>query len=76
MQVRIVRALRNPMQSAPWDGAWRIEFMSDTPKTHDPLMGWLSSQDALSTMKGRLSFDTALAAQAFARKQGWSFEIP
>eukprot|EP00898_Chlorokybus_atmophyticus_P007865 jgi/Chlat1/807/Chrsp104S01256 len=55
--------------------SWRMEFDS-TQKWENPLMGWTSSADPLSTVgQSHMRFDTAEEAVQFAAKHGWEVEL-
>ena len=74
MMARIYRPAPNAMQSgkaAPKD--WLLEFESQTPRTVDPLMGWISNADTSSQV--RMWFDTREEAIEFAKRQGIPFQV-
>lgn len=76
MHVRLTRVPRNIMQSACSCAAqWRIDFLRETPRETDQLMGWTSARDPLSSLSNRLLFDTLEQAETFARARGWTFRI-
>jgi hypothetical protein len=54
---------------------WLIEPLKESPREVEPLMGWTSAGDPLSSLTGRLSFSSPQEASTFADQQGWSFEI-
>jgi len=54
---------------------WRIAPQLATPRTPEPLMGWISADDTLSELQGRLVFHTPEEAAAFARRNGWEYVI-
>ncbi|MEO1961576.1 MAG: ETC complex I subunit [Paracoccus sp. (in: a-proteobacteria)] len=47
---------------------WILEFVAETPRTVDPLMGWISSDDTQPQV--RLRFDTREEAEDYARDHG------
>jgi len=72
MRVRIYK----PTKSAAQAGRakthdWLLEPELLTPRTPEPLMGWVSASDTLSELKGRLRFQTQDDAVAFAKRKGW-----
>jgi NADH dehydrogenase len=48
--------------------SWVLEFVNDTGRDVDPLMGWTSSSDTQSQVK--LSFDSKEAAIEYAQDKG------
>mgnify|MGYP003802949367 CR=1 FL=1 len=54
-------------------GRWILEFDQASARRIDALMGWTSSSDTNTQV--RMQFDTSEAAQAYATKQGWSFQV-
>jgi len=73
-KVLIYRPAKTAMQSGYGrTRKWLMEFESDIPKTHDPLMGWISSADTKAQV--RLRFDSEAEAIAYARRQGYEYEI-
>ncbi|MCX7371261.1 MAG: ETC complex I subunit [Alphaproteobacteria bacterium] len=71
---RIHSPPRNAMQSGTaGQGEWVLEFAPDTRQVLDPVTGW---SGGLSTMQQvKLRFDTAEAAQAYARAQGLAYVL-
>lgn len=69
MRARIYQPARTAMSSgqAKTKG-WVLEFVNDTGRDVDPLMGWTSSSDTQSQVK--LSFDTKEAALEYAEGKG------
>eukprot|EP00899_Mesostigma_viride_P023583 jgi/Mesvir1/4409/Mv04624-RA.1 len=56
-------------------GEWRIEFDS-TQKWVNPLIGWTSTGDPLSTVgQAMLNFPSREDAVRFAEKHGWKIEV-
>ena len=69
MQARIYQRPKNAMQSGKaLTDQWILEFASAEAKKPDPLMGWAGSGDTREQV--RLTFATAEAAQAYAKKYG------
>ena len=52
---------------------WTIHWKAEHARWSNPLMGWTSTSDPMSGMK--LHFDSREAAEAYANKQGWKFEV-
>ncbi len=71
MQVRIYQPAKNAMQSGRAKKCWVLEYITDTARVPEPLMGWTSSGDTKNQV--RLRFDTLEAARAFAREKGWTY---
>jgi len=69
MRARIYQPARTAMSSgqAKTKG-WVLEFVNDTGRDVDPLMGWTSSSDTQSQVK--LSFDSKEAALDYAQGKG------
>ena len=69
MSARIYRPARNAMQSGTAKTKqWVLEYVSDTAREVDPLMGWTSNEDTQAQV--RLRFPTKEAAQEYARDNG------
>jgi hypothetical protein len=69
MQARIFQRPKNAMQSGKArTDEWILEFAPLEAKKPDPLMGWAGSGDTREQV--RLTFATAEAAQAYAKKYG------
>lgn len=75
MRVRILKPCKSAMQSAGGEAGWLVQPVRETPVAREPLMGWVSADDPLSSLTGRLKFPTQEAAVAFARRRGWAVEI-
>jgi hypothetical protein len=74
MLAKIYRPARNAMQSGTAKSQeWMLEFESETPRTVDPLMGWISNADTSSQV--RMTFETREEAIEFARRQGIPFQV-
>jgi hypothetical protein len=69
MAARIYQRPKNVMQSGKArTDQWILEFEPAEAKKPDPLMGWAGSGDTQSQV--RLTFESLLAAQAYATKYG------
>lgn len=76
MHVRIYQPAKTAMQSGRAKGQyWLVEPQRVTPRTAEPLMGWVKADDTLSELQGKLRFATIEEAVAFARKKGWDYSI-
>lgn len=74
MPVRIYRPAKTAMQSGKGNAkAWVLEFEPAAPKTPDPLMGWLGSDDTSSQV--RLKFATLEDAVAYAQRKGLEYDV-
>lgn len=74
LNVRIYRPSKTAMQSgrAKTD-RWVLEYETETPRTPEPLMGWVASGDTLNQV--RLHFPSREDAEAYAREQGWAYSV-
>jgi hypothetical protein len=52
---------------------WKLRFERRTPPIIEPLMGWTEGDDTLSQIE--LSFPSAEAAIAYARRQGLRYSV-
>ena len=52
---------------------WVLEFVNDTAREVDPLMGWTSSGDMKQQLK--LKFPTREEAENYARREGIAFTV-
>ncbi|SEM73593.1 ETC complex I subunit conserved region [Loktanella fryxellensis] len=69
MQARIYRPARTAMSSGTAKThTWVLDFVADTAREIDPLMGWTSSGDTQSQV--RLTFATKEEALDYARANG------
>ncbi|MGE3622329.1 MAG: ETC complex I subunit [Bdellovibrionales bacterium] len=76
MRVRIYQPAKNAMQSGRAKYCeWRIDPVLETPRTPEPLMGWLRAGETLGELMGRMSFRTPEEAASFARRNGWDYTI-
>jgi len=74
MLAKIYRPAPNAMQSGKAQSQeWLLEFESETPRTVDPLMGWISNADTNSQV--RMTFETREEAIEFAKRQGIPFQV-
>lgn len=69
MTARIFRPSKSAMSSGQAKTRdWVLEFVSDSSREVDPLMGWTSSSDTQAQV--RMSFPTREAALEYAREHG------
>lgn len=69
MPARIYQPARNAMQSGTAKSHhWVLEYVADSARSVDPLMGWTSSSDTQSQI--RLSFATKEEALSYAAANG------
>ena len=69
MRARIYQPARTAMSSGSAKSrTWVLEYLSETPREVDPLMGWTSSSDTRSQV--RLTFPTKEVAVDYARANG------
>ncbi len=74
MAARISQRGKSAMQSGrAGAGDWLLEFDRGDRKGHDPLTGWISSDDTSAQV--RLTFPTLEAAEAYAARAGLQPEI-
>lgn len=74
MLAKIYRPARNAMQSGTAKSQeWMLEFESDSARTVDPLMGWISNADTNTQV--RMTFETRDGAIAFATRNGIAFQV-
>ncbi len=74
MLAKIYRPARNAMQSGTAKSQdWVLEFVSDSARTVDPLMGWIGNGDTNTQV--RLTFATREEAIDYARRQGIAFQV-
>lgn len=72
MRVRIYKPAKSAAQSGRANTRqWLLEPELMTPRAPEPLMGWVSAQDTLSELKGRLRFATRDEAISFATRKGF-----
>ncbi len=69
MRARIYRPARTAMSSGTArTRAWVLDYLHETPREVDPLMGWTSSTDTQAQV--RLTFDSKEAAVIYAEENG------
>lgn len=69
MRARIYKPARTAMQSGTAKTKhWVLEFVSETRREIDPLMGWTSNADTQTQV--RLRFESKEAALAYAQEHG------
>lgn len=74
MRARIYQPSRNAMQSGTAKTHhWVLDFVQDSAREIDPLMGWTSSPDTQSQV--RLRFDTREEAEDYARENGIDYVV-
>jgi hypothetical protein len=74
MTARIYRPAKNATQSGMGKTRlWRLEFMPESARSIDPLMGWTSSGDMKSQIK--LNFETREEAVAYATRNGIPYRV-
>jgi hypothetical protein len=73
-QARIFQPAKTTIQSGrAQTRKWILEYMPETARRPDPLMGWASAEDTLNQV--RLHFDSPDEACAFAERQGLDYTI-
>jgi hypothetical protein len=71
---RIYRPARSAMQQGRANTRkWLFEFEPAARKSHDPLMGWISSADTRGQV--RLRFDSKEEAVAYAKRHGIPYRL-
>ncbi len=74
MTARIYRPAKNATQSGMGKTKlWRLEFMPESARSIEPLMGWTSSSDMKSQIK--LDFETREEAVAYAERNGIPYRV-
>ncbi|MFT4097276.1 MAG: ETC complex I subunit [Rhodoblastus sp.] len=74
MSARIFRPTKSATQSgASRTRKWHLVYTPASPRGHDPLMGWTSSNDMKSQI--RLDFDTKEEAVAYAERNAIPYVI-
>ncbi len=69
MRARVYKPAKTAMQSGTArTKSWVLEFVPDSARSVDPLMGWTSSSDTQSQV--RLRFDSKAAALDYAEANG------
>jgi hypothetical protein len=73
-RARIYQPPKTAMQSGHANTHhWLLEFEPSGPRTHDPLMGWISSADTETQI--RLRFPTREAAMAYAERHAIPYDL-
>lgn len=74
MTARIYNPAKTAMQSGKGKTRnWVLEYIADSPRNRDPLMGWTGSEDTRQQV--RLSFQSKEEAIAYARKNGIAYRV-
>ena len=74
MRARIFQPPKTAMQSGyAKTHQWMLEFLSDSAKRPDALMGWIGGGDTQTQV--RLHFDTKEEAIAYANSAGLTYEV-
>jgi len=74
MRARIYKPARNAMQSGTARTRdWVLDYVPQSAREVDPLMGWTSSADTQSQV--RLRFETREAAEEYAREHGIDYIV-
>lgn len=74
MQVRIYKPTKTTMQSGEANTKnWLLEFVKNSDKSIENIMGWTSSNDMLQEV--RMKFSTKEAAIDFARNNNYTYEV-
>ena len=76
MRVRIYKPAKSAAQSGrAKTHEWLLEPELLTPRTPEPLMGWVSAGDTYSELRGRLRFPTEQEAVSFANRNNWEYTL-
>ncbi len=74
MRVKIYKPSKTAMQSGfAKTEQWILEYIPETRRGPESLMGWTASGDTLNQVK--LKFDSKDQAIAFAESKGWQYLI-
>lgn len=74
MKAKIYNPSRSVMQSGrARTKFWYLEYVLESPRKPDSLIGWVSSDDTLNAV--RLKFSTKEAAIKFAEEKGIEYEL-
>ncbi len=74
MRARIYRPAKTAMSSGQGRTRhWVLDYVADSPREVDPLMGWTSSKDTQAQVK--LRFDTKEEALEYAREHGIDAQV-
>jgi len=72
MRVRVYIPAKSAAQSGRANThKWIVEAEIASPRTPDPIMGWASSADTMSELRGCLRFPSQDDALAFVKNKGW-----
>lgn len=76
MRVRVYRPAKSAAQSGHAKAHhWVIEPENATPRTPEPIMGWISAEDSFSELKQSLRFPSEEDALAFVKNKGWEIIV-
>jgi len=73
VHVNIYQPTKSVTQSGKGNNKWVIEFVSKSPKTIDPLMGWKGSSDMNEEVK--MTFSSKENAIKFAEKNNLDYKV-
>jgi hypothetical protein len=74
MKVKIYQPSRSTTQSGKKASLWILSQIEDVNSRNiDPIMGWTSSNNTLAQIN--LEFQNSQDAAAYAKSQGWEYEI-
>ena len=74
MTARIYRPAKTATQSGVGNSRlWRLEYLPESPRSIEPLMGWTASSDMKSQIK--LNFPTKEEAVAYAERNAIAYRV-
>jgi hypothetical protein len=74
MTARIYRPAKTATQSGLGNSQlWRLEYLPESPRSIEPLMGWTASSDMKSQIK--LTFASKDEAVAYAERNGIAYRV-
>lgn len=74
MVARIYQPTKNPMQSGRGKSdVWVLEYVRETPRKIEPLMGYTSTSDMKQQIK--LTFSSQEEAVAYAKRSGIAYQV-
>ncbi len=74
MTARIYRPAKTATQSGAGNSRlWRLDYLPETPRSIEPLMGWTASSDMKSQIK--LTFATREEAVAYAERNAIPYRV-
>jgi hypothetical protein len=74
MTARIYRPAKNATQSGLGKTKlWRLDYLPESPRSIEPLMGWTASSDMKSQIK--LTFATREEAVAYAERNAIAYRV-